>query len=127
LANDQPADLHEKIARGQGRAGDRPTKDGGRADIYEAVLRGIVECLPETTISLDEIRDNVRDILVVPPQNHEITRVLQKISETAALAGGEDPVIEWDGENRKLHIADPSFAFYLKWGYFQGVKRKRKH
>lgn len=127
LAKDQPPEVHEKLARGQRSDRKmRALKDGTTADIYEIVLRAIADCLPGTPIPFDEIRTATRGIVADAPQNHEITRVLQKISETASEDTPLDPVIVWDGNGRKLHIADPSFAFYLKWGYFQGARKMRK-
>jgi hypothetical protein len=126
IAKDQPPEVHEKLARGQ--RSDRKMRllvDGTSADIYEIVLRAIADCLPGTPIPFDDVRTATRDMVQEAPQNHEITRVLQKISEIAAEDSPRDPVIVWDGDNRKLHIADPGFAFYLKWGYFQGARKKR--
>jgi hypothetical protein len=126
LAKDQPPEVHEKLARGQRSDRKmRPLKDGTTADIYEIVLRSIADCLPGSPMSFDEIRAATREMVAESPQNHEITRVLQKIAETAKELSPRDPVIVWDGDGRKLHIADPGFAFYLKWGYFQGTRRKQ--
>lgn len=50
------------------------------------------------------------------PNAQEVSRVLSKMSEIAISDESSTPVIDWEKEERKLHITDPFFAFYLKWG-----------
>lgn len=72
-----------------------------------------------------------------PPEAHQVTRVLQNMSKIAARRltepapseedldgeaadtfGGVQPVVEYvdDGPNSTFHIADPFFAYYMRWG-----------
>jgi hypothetical protein len=44
-----------------------------------------------------------------------VTRILDKMTKIAQGAKGE-PVVDYMGEDRELHIADPFFAYYLRWG-----------
>jgi hypothetical protein len=39
-----------------------------------------------------------------------------KMTEIARDKIEGEPVLEWDDDAKMLHIADPFFAFYLKWG-----------
>lgn len=50
------------------------------------------------------------------PQAHEVTRVLEKMTEIAAKDESSTPVLDWEKDEQKLHITDPFFAFFLKWG-----------
>ena len=50
------------------------------------------------------------------PEGHEVGRVLEKMSEIASADEASTPVLDWDREEQKLHITDPFFAFFLKWG-----------
>ncbi|WP_325177296.1 hypothetical protein [Pantoea sp. 1B4] len=68
------------------------------------------------TIQYEALRASIRDIVAdAPPQAHEVTRVLEKMSEIASNDEASTPVIDWEKEEQKLHITDPFFAFYLKW------------
>lgn len=86
-------------------------------DIYHLVLAAIAHTGPKTTISDNELRDSIRAIMAGdPPASHEVTRVLDQMTEIARKGKGE-PVVDHMSDERTLHIADPFFAYYLKWGY----------
>ncbi len=38
------------------------------------------------------------------------------MAKIAATDEASTPVLDWEEEEQKLHITDPFFAFYLKWG-----------
>jgi hypothetical protein len=50
------------------------------------------------------------------PQAHEVSRVLEKMATISSEDAASVTVIDWDKEERRLHITDPFFAFFLKWG-----------
>src|SRR5262249_49355683 len=50
------------------------------------------------------------------PQMHEITRVLKYMSEIAATDQSSTPVVDFVEVDKLLHVTDPFFAFYLRWG-----------
>ena len=58
------------------------------------------------------MRRALQEILIEEPQQHEVTRVLEKMDEIAKDRPGE-PVIDY--MNGELHLVDPFFRFYLKW------------
>jgi hypothetical protein len=97
---------------------DRQLKDGEKVDIYRAVLLALAHLRPGLdTISYEQIRSALRELLVTNvPQGHEVTRVLEKMSEIASSDEASTPVLDWEREEQKLHITDPFFAFFLKWG-----------
>ena len=69
------------------------------------------------TIEYESLRSAIRDILAEKiPQAQQVTRVLEKMGEIAASDEASTPVLDWEKEEQKLHITDPFFAFYLKWG-----------
>lgn len=109
----------ERLAKGPRQRADRVQREltnGDTVDIYTATLHGIAETGPKTEISYEELRASLRKVLAENiPQGHEITRVLSKMDEIAKAELLGEPVIDWDKENTKLYIADPFFAFYLKW------------
>jgi hypothetical protein len=50
------------------------------------------------------------------PQKHEVTRVLEEMSKIAREQIEGEPVVDYDDAMAMLHISDPYFAYYLRWG-----------
>jgi hypothetical protein len=38
------------------------------------------------------------------------------MAEIASSDEASTPVIDWDKEDQQLHVTDPFFAFFMKWG-----------
>lgn len=97
------------------------TQDGEDLNIYQLVLLAISQKLPATMIAAGDITRKIEEIVAGdPPETEAITRALsrlgtlsQEISEELKIG---QPVLEYDGKLRKLHITDASFAFHVKWG-----------
>lgn len=93
----------------------RKLKDGTSCDIYVAVLLAIASSGPKQSLSYEDIRAGLRKVLADNiPQANEVSFTLQKMSEIAREEIEGEPVVDWDTQN--LHISDPFFAFYLRWG-----------
>nr|WP_314426577.1 hypothetical protein [uncultured Erwinia sp.] len=112
--------IFDKLATGPRQRSDRMArklKNGEQVDIYKVVLYALSNMEPGMdTIQYEALRASIRDIVSdAPPQAHEVTRVLEKMSEIASNDEASTPVIDWEKEEQKLHITDPFFAFYLKW------------
>lgn len=112
--------------------------DGRTVDGYGLVLKALGDSGPKLELSKDEIRVAVEQTVVgKPPEAHQVTRTLQNMSkiavkrlneqapsedeldeETGEAFGGVQPVVEYmdEGPNSAFHIADPFFAYYLRWG-----------
>ncbi len=112
--------IFEKLARGPRQRTDRiqrTLKDGSEVDIYGLVLRALAHIKPSlVTIEYEELRSAIRDIARDVPQLHEVARVLKHMSGIAASDESSTPVIDFEEEEKILHITDPFFAFYLRWG-----------
>lgn len=95
----------------------RTLKTGQKCDIYQAVLLAIAHTGPKTELSYQEIRASIKDIMADQiPEGHEVTRVLEQMAIVAREQKDQEPVLDWDKEYQKLHITDPFFAYYLRWG-----------
>lgn len=95
----------------------RVLKDGREVDIYGAVLAAIAHTGPKLEIGYETLRASLRDVLVSElPQRHEVTRVLDQMTQIARDKVEGEPVLEYDDQLSTLHISDPYFAFYLRWG-----------
>jgi hypothetical protein len=94
---------------------ERPMRNGGTCDTYEAVLLALQKLNVMTPVRWGELRRSLQEILIEEPQQHEVTRVLEKMDEIAKERGGE-PVLDYVKEQRELHLVDPFFRFYVKWG-----------
>ncbi|WBS00699.1 hypothetical protein OU994_20590 [Pseudoduganella sp. SL102] len=113
--------VFEKLAKGPRQRSDRmprPLTAGGTADIYRVVLLGLARLAPGMEkVDYEALRAAIREILATNvPQAHEVSRVLDKMTEIAADDEAATPVIDWVKEDQELHVTDPFFAFFLKWG-----------
>ena len=68
-----------------------------------------------TPVRWIDLRRGLQEVLVDEPQQHEVTRVLEKMDEIAKEREGE-PVIDYIKKQGELHLVDPFFRFYLRWG-----------
>jgi hypothetical protein len=65
----------------------------------------------------DELRTAIRAVLDEElPQAHEAARVLEQMAKVSSLDESSVPVIDYEKEERKLHVTDPFFAFFPSWG-----------
>jgi len=113
------------LARGPRQRTDRKPRtlvDGSETDIYGAVLRAIAKTGPLTELTYEQLRGALRDVLSDDaPQRHEVTRVLEEMSKIAKEQIDGEPVVDYDSQMATLHISDPYFAFWLRWGTHQAT------
>ncbi|MCK9506709.1 MAG: hypothetical protein M0Q95_21335 [Porticoccaceae bacterium] len=116
--------IFEKLARGPRQRTDRIPrilKDGSEVDIYGLVLHALAHIRPGlVTIEYEELRAAIREVAREAPQLHEVARVLRHMASIAASDESSTPVIDFEEEEKILHITDPFFAFYLRWGNLKG-------
>lgn len=137
------ADWFQRLLRGPQERGSArtqwPVGGGTSLDGYGLTLSAVARTGPKLTLTKDEIKVAVESTVDGSgPAAHQTTRVLQHMSRIAAQRATEtvpteeeldaieepdaipdvQPVLEYveDGPNSALHIADPFFAFYLRWG-----------
>lgn len=113
--------VFDRLSRGPRQRSDRKQrllKSGGTADIYEVILLALAALKPGLdTINYEVLRGAIREVMAEDiPQAHEVTRVLEKMAEIAASDEASIAVVDWEKDEQKLHITDPFFAYYLKWG-----------
>lgn len=113
--------IFDKLAKGPRQRSDRmprPLMVGGTADIYKVVLLALAKLAPGMEkVDYELLRTAIRDTLTSNvPQAHEVSRVLEKMGEIASSDEASTPVLDWDKEDQVLHVTDPFFAFFLKWG-----------
>ena len=120
VAADTSKTVFERLAKGPRQRSDRNQhqfKDGRTGDIYVAVLHAIANLKPGmTTVEYEGVRTALRELLVDLPQAHEVSRVLEHMSNIQADQASSVPVLDWEKDERRLHIIDPFFAFFLRWG-----------
>jgi hypothetical protein len=113
--------VFDRLAKGPRQRSDRKQrrlKNGGTADIYRVVLLALSSLKPGLdSIGWEQLRSSIKNILSDDiPQAHEVSRVRERMTEIAATDGASTPVIDWEKDQQRLHVTDPFFAFYLKWG-----------
>jgi hypothetical protein len=121
IAGDTGRVIFDKLAKGPRQRSDRkprPLAIGGEADIYKVVLLALARLAPGLErVEYELLRASIKAVLVADvPQAHEVSRVLEKMAEIASSDEASTPVIDWDKEDQQLHVTDPFFAFFLKWG-----------
>lgn len=118
MASDTSKLAFERLAVGPRQRTDRIRRtlvNDETCDIYGAVLFAIASTGPKTRLSYEDIRAGFRTVLSDEiPQAHEVTRILEKMTEIARDEIEGEPVVDWDGSY--LHVSDPFFAYYLRWG-----------
>lgn len=113
--------IFDKLARGPRQRSDRmprKLKDGQTVDIYELVLHALAHLRPGlVSLEYEDLRAAIREVSDTQiPQLHEVARVLKHMASIAANDQSSTPVIDFEDDEKKLHITDPFFAFYLRWG-----------
>jgi hypothetical protein len=113
--------VFDKLAKGPRQRTDRKQrllKNGETADIYGVTLYALASLDPGlNTIEYEKLRSAMREVLDENvPQAQEVIRVLTQMAKIATTDEASTPVLDWEEEEQKLHITDPYFAFYLKWG-----------
>jgi hypothetical protein len=94
----------------------RRLKEGGTADIYQAILIALARLGPKPRTSYDELRAVLRDLIEEGqvPQKHEVTAALTQMTRIARELEGEPP-LEFVKDEDTLVITDPFLLFYMKW------------
>lgn len=113
--------IFEKLARGPRQRADRirrQLRSGEDVDIYGLILHALAHIRPGlVSLEYEDLRTAIREVSAQEvPQLHEVARVLRHMSDIAATDQSSTPVIDFDDEEKRLHITDPFFAFYLRWG-----------
>lgn len=120
MASQTSRSAFQLLARGPRQRVDRKSrqlKDGREMDIYAVTLAAIAKTGPLTEITYEQLRAGLREILESGvPQRHEVTRVLEEMAKIAREKIEGEPVVDFDDELGVLHISDPYFAYYLRWG-----------
>ncbi len=95
----------------------RNLKDGGSADIYEALLMALAKLGPKPRTQYDELRATLRDIIEEGqvPQKHEVTAALTHMSKIAREQIQGEPPLEFVKDEDALVITDPFLLFYMRW------------
>jgi hypothetical protein len=117
--------IFEKLARGPRQRSDRiprVLKTGAQVDIYSLVLHALAHLRPGLiTLEYEDLRSAIREVSADKiPQLQEVARVLKHMSDIAATDQSSTPVIDFNDADKQLHITDPFFAFYLRWGQLTG-------
>jgi len=113
--------IFDKLARGPRQRSDRKArilKNGETVDIYQLVLLAMAHLKPGlVSLEYEELRTAIKEISAEQtPSIQEVARVLKMMALIATSDRSSAPVIDFDEEDKLLHVTDPYFAFYLRWG-----------
>lgn len=116
--------------------------DGRSVDGYGLILVAVASLLPKLTVTRQELNEAISAAVNqgAQPEPHQVTRFLKHMTRIAAqnleeevlpedvlddeetggvyLYAGVEPVVEYveDGAASTFTVADPFFAYYLRWG-----------
>ncbi len=80
------------------------------------MLLAIAATGPTTELRFEALQAALGEVLAEGrPARRDVVRVLVEMTKMARRLGGE-PVVDYIQDEDTLHIADPYFAFYLRWG-----------
>ena len=118
LAKDSGLPIYQKLVAGPQIRKERmmrPLVAGGNADVYQATLLTIAATGPKSSLSYNELRAHISNILSDKiPQKHEITSALKQLSKISRDIE-VDVGVDWSDEDKTLDISDPYLRFYLRW------------
>ncbi|MBP7705565.1 MAG: ATP-binding protein [Caulobacter sp.] len=124
IAKDSGLPIYERLVAGPQIRKERikrPLAAGGEADVYEVTLLAIAETGPLKTLSYNEVRTSMANMLTANvPQKHEITSVLKHLAKISRDIG-TDVGVDWDEDKKQVDISDPYLRFYLRWQVRQSV------
>jgi len=117
--------IFARLAKGPAPRRDRVSrklKAGAEVDLYGIVLHVLKEIRPGIqTIHFNELREAMAKIIEHSdqlPRTEEVRRVLKAMAQIASHDESSTPVFDWEEHEESLHMTDPFFVFYLKWGRF---------
>jgi hypothetical protein len=85
-------------------------RDETDADVYQCLIAALRLNPPFLHLSLDELRERVRNLLV-DSKEPNIRSALQQYD---GLFADQSVPLDWDDEKRRLTVVDPHFYFYLR-------------
>lgn len=113
----------KKIMAGPSTRGQKRKKyrleNGEEADIYHLLLKAIAKNPPVISISLDEMKERVDQLMINSKEKIDRNKIrdsLQKIQDIMLFGELIYQVFEW--KDNQLFILDPLFLFYLRWGNY---------
>lgn len=90
---------------------------GQETDIYELLLKAIAKDPPAISISLDNLKKRIDDLLdaeVERPDRPKIKATIQQIQSIMDSSESMYQVFEYKDD--EIYILDPLFLFFLRWG-----------
>jgi len=106
--------------RGQRRI-DRVFKNGGKTDIYGALLHAIAMTGPKAEVTYQELSGVMNKYLKEPVNSQQITSALSHMSAIAKdYRGSGDQAMAYKDDS--LHILDPFLLFFLRHGNWNVMK-----
>ena len=118
IAKDAGLPIYQKLVAGpQSRKvrSRRPLKEGENVDIYQATLLALAETGPKATVSYEELREKLVELLSdMIPQKNEITSALKHLGNLSKKTN-TDLAIDWDEDKREINVVDPYLRFFLRW------------
>lgn len=86
--------------------------DESQGDVYEVLVRALAMDPPFLTVSLDELKDRVTQLVGAGGKQPNVQMAL---GYTPTLFRDSRPPLQWDSTKKQLTVVDPHFYFYLRY------------
>lgn len=90
--------------------------DGTHTTVYGAVLAALAATGPRPQVPITALGRELTGLL--PAASPPLDRLVEIVDELATRArrGSGQPVLDFDRDLHTVHLADPFFAYFLRWG-----------
>ncbi|MBE1556700.1 ATP-binding protein [Sporosarcina limicola] len=93
------------------------TKSKKTLDIYGLIVEAIADNPPLMGLTIDDIKNRIDSLLIDSVKKPDKQSIRESLNKLQAILDEKDNiyrVFEW--KDHKVHIVDPLFLFYLRWG-----------
>lgn len=104
--------------RGQRRKKFQLNNDENK-DVYYIILKAISADPPSISISLDNLKQRVSQLLAPSAERIERTKIKDTLDKLRELMQTSEQIYQvFDWKDNRVFILDPLFLFYLRWGKY---------
>ncbi|AET57996.1 ATP-binding protein [Paenibacillus terrae] len=90
---------------------------GEDADIYELLIKAISLNPPEISISIDDMKKRIDELISDGNDKPDKPKVKSAIEQVQSIMQNSESIYQvFEYKDEKIHILEPHFLFYLRWG-----------
>lgn len=91
--------------------------EGNEADIYELVLKSLAIDPPSISISLENMKKRVDELVDSQSEKPTMQKIKETLSQVQAILQSNETIYQvLEYKDDTVYILEPLFLFYLRWG-----------